>query len=305
MIHKDPPGHRERDLLPEPFWTADDASLQGQERSIRWYRGQIMMLVLAALAGTANVRSGRLNWLQAVSAVLFAGAGYFWWRLGRDKPQARWYEGRAAAESVKTLAWKYVVRAWPFAGDPDSPVADEAFLKQMDEVFVAFEESEVIPVGTRPAITAEMRTLRQLPLALRRDLYLQERIRPQRTWYHSRADRCESATATWQLISTATIIIAAAVAVAQFLGLFDLHLLGVCTTVVAAVTAWTQLKQFRPLASAYRLAASELGLIENQLTHFDLQGPKAEELWSRLSSDAEDAVSREHTIWRARRDRRI
>ncbi|MFC1409347.1 DUF4231 domain-containing protein [Streptacidiphilus sp. N1-12] len=305
MIHKDPPGHRERDLLPEPFWTADDASLQGQERSIRWYRGQILMLVLAALAGTANVRSDHLNWLQAVSAVLFAGAGYFWWRLGRDKPQARWYEGRAAAESVKTLAWKYVVRAWPFAGEPDSPVADEAFLKQMDEVFVAFEESEVIPVGTRPAITAEMRTLRQLPLALRRDLYLQERIRPQRTWYHSRADRCESATATWQLISTATIIIAAAVAVAQFLGLFDLHLLGVCTTVVAAVTAWTQLKQFRPLASAYRLAASELGLIENQLTHFDLQGPMAEELWSRLSSDAEDAVSREHTIWRARRDRRI
>ena len=305
MIHKDPPGHRERDLLPEPFWTADDASLQGQERSIRWYRGQIMMLVLAALAGTANVRSGRLNWLQAVSAVLFAGAGYFWWRLGRDKPQARWYEGRAAAESVKTLTWKYVVRAWPFAGAAESDRADNAFLEQMGEVFGAFQDSPVIPSGTLPAITEEMRRLRRTTLAVRRDLYLQERVRTQRTWYLSRADRCENATTTWQLISSATIIVAVAVSLAQFLGLVDLHLLGVCTTVVASVTAWTQLKQFRPLASAYRLAAVELSMIEHQLSILDLNDPQAEEIWSRLSSDAEDAVSREHTIWRARRDRRV
>ena len=305
MIHKDPPGHRESALLPEPFWTADHASLQGQEQSIRWYRGQILMLVLAALAGIADVRHGHLNWLQAVSALLFAGAGYFWWRLGHDKPQARWYEGRAAAESMKTLTWKYVVRAWPFAGEAESYQADDAFVEQMSEVFEAFQESPVIPDGTQPAITDEMRRLRRTPLALRRDLYLQERVRAQRTWYLSRADRCENATTTWQLVSTGTIIIAVAVALAQFLGLVDLHLLGVCTTVAAAITAWTQLKQFRPLASAYRLAAVELNMIEHQLTLLDVNAPQAEELWSRLSSDAEDAVSREHTIWRARRDRRV
>ncbi|MEY9962918.1 hypothetical protein ABIA33_000944 [Streptacidiphilus sp. MAP12-16] len=305
MVHKDPPGHRERQLLPEPFWTADDASLQGQEQSIRWYRGQILMLVLAALAGIANVRDGHLNWLQAVSAAFFAGAGYFWWRLGRDKPQTLWYEGRAAAESVKTLAWKYVVRAWPFADEPDSPDADSAYLEQMGEVFAAFQKSPVIPTGTKPAITDEMRRLRTMPLSVRRDVYLQERIRVQRTWYLSRADRCENATTIWQLASTGTIIIAVVVALAQFLGIVDLHLLGVCTTIAVAVTAWTQLKQFRPLAAAYRLAASELDLIESQLSRLDLNVPQAETIWARLSSDAEDAVSREHTIWRARRDRRV
>ena len=305
MIQKDQSSQRERELLPEPFWAVDLASLRGQSRSITWYRGQMLMLVLAALAGIGDVDRNHLNWLQGVSALLFAGAGYFWWRLGRDKPQTLWYEGRAAAESMKTLVWKYVVRAWPFAGDADSGEADEAFLKQMNEVFLAFGESTVIPHEAQPMITDAMRRQRQLPLAMRRDVYLQERIRPQRTWYQSRADRCESATTTWQLISSATTIIAAAFAVAQFLGLVDLHLLGVCTTVAAAVTAWTQLKQFRPLASAYRLAAAELGMIEAELTHFNLNIPMAEEHWSRLSSDAEDAVSREHTIWRARRDRRI
>lgn len=305
MISKDPPGHRESALLPEPFWAADHASLQGQEQAIRWYRGQIAMLVLAALVGIADVRHGHLNWLQAVSAVLFGWAGYFWWRLGRDRPQTRWYEGRAAAESMKTLTWKYVVRAWPFAGEAESYQADYAFLEQMGEVFEAFQESPVIPAGSAPTITDEMRRLRNTSLVLRRDLYLQERVRSQRTWYLSRAERCENATTTWQLISTGTIIIAVAVALAQFLGLVDLHLLGVCTTVAAAVTAWTQLKQFRPLAAAYRLAAVELNMIEHQLTLLDVTAKDAEATWSRLSSDAEDAVSREHTIWRARRDRRV
>jgi hypothetical protein len=305
MVHKDPPGHRERQLLPEPFWTADQASLQGQERSIRWYRGQILMLVLAALAGITDVRHNHLNWFQAVSAAFFAGAGYFWWRLGREKPQSLWYEGRAAAESVKTLVWKYVVRAWPFAGEGESLDSDNAYLEQMSEVFAAFQKSPVIPPGAKPMITDEMHRLRQTPLSVRRDLYLQERIRAQRTWYLSRADRCENATTTWQLVSTGTIILAVVVALTQFLGILDLHLLGVCTTIAAAVTAWIQLKQFRPLAAAYRLAASELDLIEAQLSRLDLTARDAEAVWARLSSDAEDAVSREHTIWRARRDRRV
>jgi len=49
---------RERELLPEPFWSVDSASLQGQSRSIAWYRGQMLMLVLAALAGIGGVSKG-------------------------------------------------------------------------------------------------------------------------------------------------------------------------------------------------------------------------------------------------------
>ena len=62
--------------------------------------------------------------------------------------------------------------------------------------------------------------------------------------------------------------------------------------------------EFGPLASAYRLARTELDMIEVQLSRLNPNLPDAEESWSRLSRDAEDAVSREHTLWRARRDRR-
>ena len=305
MVRKEPPGNRERQLLPEPFWTADEASLAGQGQALRWYVGQITMLLIAALVGVFNIRAKGLNLAPALSVVAFAGAWYFWDRLRSENPQARWYEGRAAAESVKTLAWKYVVRARPFAGAAQSADADRAYELQMDEVFQAFRDSPVIPPDSMPAITDEMRRLRAAPLNVRRDLYLTERVRAQRTWYLSRADLCDNETAKWQLVSIAAIIVGGGFAVLQIFNVVPWHVLGTFTTVAASVTAWTQLKQFGPLASAYRLAGTELDLIEVQLSRLDPALPDAEESWSRLSRDAEDAVSREHTIWRARRDRRV
>ena len=305
MVHKEPPGNRERQLLPEPFWTADDASLSGQRQALRWYIGQISMLLIASAVGIFNIKAKGLNLAPVLSVLAFVGAWYFWDRLRAENPQADWYQGRAAAESVKTLAWKYVVRARPFAGPAESLEADSAYEVQMGEVFQAFRDSPVIPPGTKPAITGEMRRLRATPLTVRRDLYLQERVRAQRTWYLSRADMCDSETAKWQLVSIAAIIVGGCFAVLQIFNVVPWHVLGTFTTVAASVTAWTQLKQFGPLASAYRLAGTELDLIEVQLSRVDPARPDAEEAWSRLARDAEDAVSREHTIWRARRDRRV
>jgi hypothetical protein len=305
MVHKEPPGNRERQLLPEPFWTADEASLSGQQKALRWYVGQITMLLVASVVGIFNIHAKGLNLAPVLSVLAFVGAWYFWDRLRAENPQERWYQGRAAAESVKTLAWKYVVRARPFSGPAVSLEADSAYEMQMGEVFQAFRDSPVIPHGAKPAITDEMRRLRATPLTVRRDLYLQERVRAQRTWYLSRADLCDSETAKWQLVSIAAIIVGGCFALLQIFSILPWHFLGMFTTVAASVTAWTQLKQFGPLASAYRLAGTELDLIEVQLNRLDPAGPNCLEDWSRLSRDAEDAVSREHTIWRARRDRRV
>ncbi len=305
MVRKEPAGNRERQLLPEPFWFSDEASLAGQRQALRWYVGQITMLMLAAVVGTFNFHYKGLNLAPALSVLAFVGAWYFWDRLRAENPQARWYEGRAAAESVKTLAWKYVVRARPFAGPARSVDSDTAFEEQMAEVFQTFRGSPVIPEGTKPAITDEMRRVRGTPLSVRRDLYLQERVRAQRTWYLSRADLCDSEKAKWQLVSVMAIIVGGGFAVLQIFSVIPWHTLGMFTTFAASVTAWTQLKQFTPLASAYRLAAGELDDIEVQLTRLDLNAPGAEEAWSKQSRDAEDAVSREHTTWRARSDRRV
>ena len=48
-------------------------------------------------------------------------------RLATERPMDNWYEGRAGAESTKTLAWRYAVGGDPFPiGLPGTQV-DELF----------------------------------------------------------------------------------------------------------------------------------------------------------------------------------
>ncbi|MBV6702794.1 DUF4231 domain-containing protein [Kitasatospora aureofaciens] len=302
MVQQDPPGGDEAKLLPELFWTADKASLDGQRETLRWYRGLIAMLVIAAVVGSfPGPDNGDSDITPLFSVVAFLIAGYFWSRLRRSNPQGRWYEARAAAESVKTLAWKYSVRARPFDGEAESADVDRGYLLQLEDVLRAFEDPEIVPPGTVPEITPEMRRVRAGNLTARRTLYLRTRVEGQRTWYRSRAEACESQAVTWGLGIAALIIIGAAAAIAQATGALQVHVFGASSAAAASIIAWTQLKQLRPLAAAYQLAARELENVGNQLSDLDFRGPDAEARWARLAAEAEDAVSREHTTWRARR----
>jgi SMODS and SLOG-associating 2TM effector domain 1 len=66
--------------------------------------------------------------------------------------------------------------------------------------------------------------------------------------------------------------------------------------VIAAITAWLQAKQYRTLATAHTVTFLELASIHSKLPH---QQNEAE--WATFVSDAEEAFSREHTLWKASR----
>ncbi|WP_170304887.1 DUF4231 domain-containing protein [Kitasatospora viridis] len=299
MVRWDPARADEADFLPEPYQTADRASVDAQRQTLRWYRGMILMLVVAAAVGAvAGAGSGAAP-LVSVAAFLFGG--FFWFRLRAGNPQARWFEARAAAESLKTLAWKYTVRARPFGGPADSAELDEDYRGQVAEVLRTFEGSGVLPAGAAPEITEGMRELRTGDLTARRMLYLRLRVEGQRTWYLAKANAAESQAASWGLGTVALMILGGAAAVAQAAGAIHTSLFGVCAAAAAAIIAWTQLKQLRPVVSAYRLAAKELDAVWAKITTLDLTDPQAEEAWVRLAGDVEDAVAREHTSWRSRR----
>jgi hypothetical protein len=79
------------------------------------------------------------------------------------------------------------------------------------------------------------------------------------------------------------------------LGWIDIDILGVAAAGAAAGTAWIQLKQHRTLAASYALAAQELSLALVRL-----ENARDDEHWALEVSDAEEAISREHTMWLAR-----
>ncbi len=289
---------REDELLPELFWAADSASQQGQRRSVALSRWELLLLVAAAAAGSAD---GSL-WAWAAAAAYLAAIGLAV-VTGRQNPQGLWYEGRAAAESVKTLAWKYAVRADAYQPPPTRlPDAEGLYEFQLTRVLHAFRGSRAVRGGAAAEVTEAMRGLRGEPLAVRREVYLQERVKTQHDWYAAKARYCARAGFWTGVLGIVLPLTGLVLAVLRAVDGFSYDALGTVSAIAASVAAWAQLRQYRPLAAAYALAADELELIRRQLTRLDVRSPGAEELWARLARDAEDAVSREHTTWQARRE---
>ncbi|MFD7587807.1 DUF4231 domain-containing protein [Kitasatospora sp. NPDC059811] len=292
---------RERELLPGFFWAADAASLRGQRRSVLLSAWELLLLVAAAATGSADGEP----WAWPAAAA-YLGAIVLAVVISRQNPQGLWYEGRAAAESVKTLAWKFAVRADAYQPPPHTlPDAEGLYRVQLGGVLGAFRDGRVVAPGAGAelaGITAAMRDLREQPLAVRREVYLRERIQVQHDWYRAKSRHCARAGALAGVLGVVLPALGLVLAVLRALGAFTYDALGTVSAVAASITAWAQLRQYRPLAAAYGLAADELELIRCQLARLDVESADAEELWARLARDAEDAVSREHTTWQARRE---
>lgn len=308
---------REDDLLPELFWTADSSSLQGQRRAVALSRWELLLLVAAAAAGSADGMAWA--WVAAFAYLLTVALAAV---AGRQNPQGLWYEGRAAAESVKTLSWKYAVRADAYQPPPKTlPDAERLYDVQLGGIIGQFGTSRAIPQLSRvqadlqswrgplagrpphhPQITESMRQLRDQPLAVRREVYLRERVLTQREWYRNKARQCANASRRASTLGIILPLAGLVLAVLRALGWFSYDALGTVSAVAASVAAWAQLRQYRPQAAAYALAASELSMIEVQLGQLAVDSTDAEETWARLARDAEDAISREHTTWQARRE---
>ncbi|MFD8086167.1 DUF4231 domain-containing protein [Kitasatospora sp. NPDC059722] len=304
---------RERDLLPDLFWAADSASLHGQHRSVVLSAWELVLLLAAAATGSADGEA----WAWP-AAVAYLGAIGFAVVIGRQNPQGLWYEGRAAAESVKTLAWKFAVRADAYQPPPRAlPDAEGLYRFQLGRVLGAFRGGPAVgsppggeqgaepggePLAGPAGITDAMRDLRAQPLAVRREVYLRERIEVQHAWYRSKSRYCARAGFWTGVLGVVLPALGLVLAVLRALGAFTYDALGTVSAVAASVAAWAQLRQYRPLAAAYGLAADELDQIRRQLAALELESADAEEIWARLARDAEDAVSREHTTWQARRE---
>ncbi|MFF4340366.1 DUF4231 domain-containing protein [Kitasatospora sp. NPDC001540] len=300
---------REQDLLPRVFWAADGASLQGQARAVALSRWELLLLVGAAFAGSAD---GPV-WAWA-AALAYLGALFIALTVARQNPQRLWYDGRAVAESVKTLVWKYAVRADSYQPPPRKlPDAERLYDIQLSGILGEFDTGLVAPgvieeldswraPARHPQITDTMEKLREQPLSVRREVYLRERVQSQRQWYQAKAVQCRNAT---RRVGRLAVVLPAAgllLAVLRALGQFGFDALGAVSAVAASVAAWAQLRQYRPQAAAYTLAAAELAKVEAQLASLDLDSAEAEEIWARFARDAEDAISREHTTWQARRE---
>jgi hypothetical protein len=253
-------------------------------------------LLVAAFGGAVTLTTaadfqigGGLAFLAFACAL---GAELF---MAMTSPHTAWYEGRAAAESAKTLAWRYMVRAEPF--EVDIPDVDAQFLAQTRSLLQDLQSISLGPgVPGEHQISDKMRQVRALDFDERRQIYLDDRIADQQRWYSQKARWNDRRARAWVLVSIVLEVAGMVGGALKAFGWINFDLLGFLAVAAGSVTAWIEAKQHRNLATAYGIASQELASIATELTTM-----RSEERWTVFVGQAEEAISREHTLWRASR----
>lgn len=281
--------------FPALYRSANGLSLASQAYFFRALRLHLTMLVVAAVLSIVSIQHWSVAALQVFVLLGALGCSIYLFSMRPDK---FWYAGRAVAESIKTITWRYVCRAEPFQRNDTEARNDfrqtlKQIVDQNKEVCQALtehlEEAQFTPV---------MEQIRARPLEERRLTYADCRIKDQLTWYAKKAafNRRMSRNFFWALISVNTIAVVCAVLRMVYVNL-PFWPTDVFVAIAASVLSWMQAKRFSELAASYALAAHEIGLIREQSML-----PDTDDKFSVFVGDAENAFSREHTQWVARKD---
>lgn len=289
--------------FPSAYIGADRLAVRSQRLAVRLTIAELALVVLGGITGLlggALVQSS-----QDRRIPLLIGAGLFFAAFALRAfrtvihPDRSWHDGRAVAESIKTLSWSYAVGGDPFPITLAGAAADGLFVDRLRGVIGNVEVDLHDDGPQRPQITEELRGVRRLSLPERQEIYEQLRIADQQDWYAAKAAANARASLRWNLGLLVLEIGAAGVAfggLLQLSGEIGAQGLGIGAALVAAVAAWIQARQFTSLSASYGLAAHELGAIRVLLAH-----QLTEVEWAAFVNDAETAISREHTMWRASR----
>ncbi|GAA3458053.1 DUF4231 domain-containing protein [Saccharothrix longispora] len=286
------------DDLPALFHMADAMSQRGQRAYLHALGARLVLAVLAAVFGVFALKAGEVDVAAVGTGVSLLVMLLVELHFRGSSPEATWYDGRALAESAKSMGWRYAVGGSPFPLGGDEREVTLRFVGEMAALLKDGPNSGITLPG-RPTISPAMRDLRAADLATRRDTYVERRIRDQEAWYASKSDdngrKARRAQQVLYAFATAGIV----AAFARAFGVIGFDLAGVAGALIAAAAAWSGTKQYSTLARAYAYASQELGIVKERLELLVTD----EATWAAEVADAEEAISREHTMWRASRTR--
>lgn len=296
--------------FPALYRYADAASENKQRRFLLLVGIEYGLLILAAILSMSYVEklfigdySVDRSFFYIVYAAVFIISIVVLLRRAVLQPHRKWYECRALAESVKTLTWRYMMRAEPFSNASETELPREAFRKQLHQLFsVDPAMARIISYdwSADDQITKEMDDVRALTLEQRKARYGVERIYDQQQWYANKAKYNRQHANIWVWIGLACYVVAVGLVLGRIFAVPGSLLDRVwpiepVIVLASSFIGWTQIKKFDELGAAYTLTAREVGLIGGKLDRV-----RTETELSDFVNEAEQAFSREHTMWIAR-----
>lgn len=292
------PGPNASDF-PAAYVVANATSQRAQEKFKRLTSTRLMLFVLAAAFGVWSLEGGRHQLTAILGAICFLIALVIEAQISKARPEQAWYESRAAAESAKTLAWRYAVGGEPFGVTTPDP--DDLLAQQMSDISSVLSNIDLEPeIGSGHLVTDWMRATRSSSLEMRRVIYEVHRVVDQQNWYSTRSKGLKADFERWvkYLVCAEVAGVVGAVLGAAFS--LPIDLLGIAAASAAALSAWIQTNQFRTLQTAYTVTALELSTLRARI-HAHPPEDDTEDDWAQFVEEAEKAFSREHTLWKASR----
>lgn len=281
---------------PALYISADQASARAQSGFLWTARTEyaLLLFISLVLANKDEFKHSRLT----ITLFLLILAGLFVYKMVKKLDQD-WYRCRALAESVKTLTWRFCMRAHPFVDADMIAVPKGAFRNQLHGILQsnqAIAQELITPESEQ--VSASMLEIRALGLAERIAYYVENRVDDQRRWYAKKSAWNRRVLRIWLMI---TVLIYLAAAMSLYADEVDYGCLSrffdPLIVLVTSVLGWIQMKRYSELTTSYNLAAHEIGIIK-----VNSEAVKSESDFSDFVNEAELAFSREHTQWIARQD---
>ena len=283
---------------PSLYQVADATSIKAQAGFLLLVKSYLVSLILGSLLSVAGIESSDL---AALAAFVFIVSIILSIVMFTRRSEDQWYRARAIAESVKTSTWRFMMKGAPYLDAPSLEQVKKEFRNLLRSILVehkdlAHEFGGLMSQSDQ--ITQKMCEVRQMELRDRIDFYSQWRIDEQRKWYAKKSSDNKKDTNLWFFCmiafqTIAVFLVIFRVAYPQF----EMWPTEVFVVTAGAVLTWMQVKRFRELASSYGLAAQEIGIIRGELDEV-----KTESEFIEFVKDSENAFSREHTQWIARKN---
>jgi hypothetical protein len=282
--------------LPGLYQAADGASLRAQSSYFLALGIYLVLLVCAALVSFLwpTDTQGAL-----ASAVLFFVTLGILVGLKVKKPDDIWYNGRAVAESVKTRSWRWMMQAEPYLDIGNHEHTSKQFIGDLKSILSqnrSLSHALTSSAGVLDPISRKMNEIRHLTLQERLDIYQEQRISNQATWYSKKSQLNKRRAFQWFCASILLHSIAIIMLLYRIKDPSASVPVEVIATAAGAVLTWLQAKKHSELNSSYGLTAHEIVLIKGEALSI-----KTEKDFSEFVINSESAFSREHTQWTARK----
>lgn len=287
--------------FPSVFQAADSASINAQKNYTQIIACDILSMVLASALGIYNYQQNDSKlYIYIISGILLL-IGLVLTIIIRTKQfEDIWYQGRALAESCKTLSWRFITCSETFEHTMEVEDAKQVFINRIRDLSNEFRDLNTVMCSrllSLPIVTDKMVEIRRMSTIERKKFYIENRLNNQKEWYSLKAEFNKKKYNMWFVV----IIISQLLSSLCVLYLIlhpssNWNLIGLFTTISSSALSWLQMKQHQELKQAYTTTVQELNMIlagaERIYTDTEL---------SKFVLDSENAISREHTLWLAQK----